>query len=65
MKTYTFMYSETDTYRGYFEAESIEEAKKLLEQVEEGVWSISDLPKFGANGKDYVYERHTGLEEVK
>ena len=64
MKTYTFMYTETDTYRAYFEAEDLEAATKLLDQVESGEWSISDLPNFGANGKEYSYERQTGIEEV-
>lgn len=56
MKHYTFWYQETDTYRGHFEAESLEQAKAMLENVFDGEGMLSDLPKFEAVGKGYDAE---------
>jgi hypothetical protein len=66
MKKYTFWYSETYTYKGGFEAESLEEAKKLLNEVFEGEMSIQELPWFWNKDKGYEadYSPET-LEEVE
>lgn len=56
MKQYVFWYSETDTYKAYFEAENREQAESMLKNVFEGDGSLSDLPNFGATGKDYDAE---------
>jgi len=54
MPTYEFWYSETDTFKAWFDAKNIREAEKLLEQVfETGEKGLGDLPNFDNNSKDY------------
>ena len=56
MPTYTFWYSEEYAYKGGFEAENLEEAEKLLNEVFEGETAIEDLPKFWSKDKGYECE---------
>jgi hypothetical protein len=56
MKTYTFWYSETYTYKAGFQAESLEEAKKLLNDVFDGERDINTLPEFWFKDKGYETE---------
>jgi hypothetical protein len=53
MKTYTFWYSEEYTYKAGFQAESLEEATKLINEVFEGDTAIEDLPAFWSKDKGY------------
>jgi hypothetical protein len=46
MKRYVFWYSETLTSKGFFDAESLEEAQELLSRFEQGEIGSSDLPSF-------------------
>jgi hypothetical protein len=53
MPTYEFWYSETDTYKAWFDAKNSRQAKKLLREVFEGDKVLGDLPNFDNNSKDY------------
>lgn len=44
MKEFTVWMSQTDTYKIFFEAETIQQAKELLEKVNEGEISFEELP---------------------
>ena len=63
MPSYEIWYSESYTYKAWFDAENKEEALKLLEQVENGDLIIDDLPGFGK--KDKGYELDIGAQEVE
>ena len=56
MTQFSFWYSETSTFKGYFEADSLEEAKKLLEQINDGEISLDDLPSFENKSKEFGLE---------
>jgi hypothetical protein len=56
MPKYNFVMSETDTYRAYFEAENIDQAKELLVKVNTCEIDTTDLPKFEKFGRDYEQE---------
>lgn len=65
-KQFTFWYSETYTYKGWFEAESEEQARTFLSRVEDAEWEMSDLPEFGFKDKGYELEIDLGtVEEVE
>ena len=53
MPTYELWYSESYTYKAWFEADNKEEAIKLLEKVQNGDLIIDDLPEFGRKDKGY------------
>lgn len=53
MPTYEFWYSETDTFKAWFDAKNIRQAEKLLKEVFEGDKVFGDLPNFDNNSKDY------------
>ena len=63
MPSYEIWYSESYTYKAWFDAENKEEAVKLLEQVQNGDLMIDDLPEFG--NKDKGYELELGPSEVE
>jgi len=64
MPTFEFWYDETYTYKAWFDAESREEAERLLEQVQKGEIDVSQLPEFGNKDKGYeVSFEHATLEE--
>ena len=57
MKTYTFWYTESYTYKGGFEAESLEQAQELLAKVfDDGELNFEDLPEFWSKDKGYDAE---------
>jgi len=65
MKTYSIWFSETDTYKMFFQAESLEEAEKLIYKVRSGELDTTDLPKMEKVGKNYEEEFATEtLEEL-
>lgn len=51
MKQFTVWYTDADTYRGYFMAESKEQAENLLAQVAAGEMAMSDLLNFDSTNK--------------
>lgn len=53
MPTYEFWYSETDTYKAWFDAKNSRQAEKLLREVFDGDKVLGDLPNFDNNSKDY------------
>lgn len=53
MPTYELWYSESYTYKAWFDADNKEEAIKLLEKVQNGDLIIDDLPEFGRKDKGY------------
>ena len=56
MAKFEFWYSETYDYKGWFEADSQEEADRLLDLVNEGELDITELAKFGNKDKGYTLE---------
>lgn len=56
MKTYTFWYSETYTFKAGFHANSLEEAKELIGKAFDGEIDLEELPDFWHKGKDYEME---------
>lgn len=65
MKEFTFWYSETYTYKGWFVAESEEQARELLSEVQDGELDMSTLAKFGFKDKAYELEIDSAsLEDV-
>ncbi len=64
MPTYEFWYSETYTNKGWFTAESLTDAKRLIGEVEDGELDINDLYEFGHKDKGYEFEA-TNITEVE
>lgn len=56
MATYEFWYNEVETFKGYFEAESREEAIELLGEISKGLRDITDLEGWESRSKDYQLE---------
>jgi len=56
MKVYTVWFSETDTYKMSFQAESLEQAKDLLDKVDAGEIDSMDLPQVDKVAKNYELE---------
>jgi hypothetical protein len=44
--TYSFWYSEVFTHKGYFKADSLQEADEMLRMVNNGDIGLDDLPAF-------------------
>lgn len=66
MARYTVWYSETYTYKAWFEAESKEHAQELLEQVRGSEIDVEELPEFGNKDKNYELDIAVEtLEEVE
>jgi hypothetical protein len=53
MPTYEFWYDETNTYKAWISADSLEHAKELISQVQEGETDMEDLPDFENRSKAY------------
>ena len=54
MKSFTFMYTHSITYRAYFKAESLEEAKAQLEAISDGeseIW-LNQLPEYSEKPRE-------------
>jgi hypothetical protein len=65
MKEFSFWYSETYTFKGWFQAESEEQARTFLARVEDGEWELEELLEFQKRGKGYELELDEGsLEDV-
>lgn len=64
MPTYEFWYSETYTNKGWFTADSLPDAKRLIAEVEDGELDINDLPSFGYKDKGYEFDAN-GVSEVE
>jgi hypothetical protein len=64
MPDYSVWYSDTYTYKGYFTADSREQALELLNKVEMGQIVMDELPEFVFKDKGYEIEVDPGtLEE--
>ena len=48
-----FWYSEEIVYKAFFTAESEEQAKSLMKQLEDGEITTDDLPDFYSKSKNY------------
>lgn len=65
MKSYEIFWSEKDTYRGWFDAENAEDAKRQLEMVENGELTIEELTGNSGVGKYYHFEiDFASLQEI-
>ena len=65
MATFSFWYSETYTNKGFFEADSEEQAQELLGKVQYGELGLEDLPSWGFKDKGYDFEAEPStLEEI-
>ena len=53
MPTYEFWYDETNTYKAWITADSLEQAKELVGQVQDGKLDMEDLPDFENRSKAY------------
>jgi len=66
LPTYNFWYSETLVFVAGFEAENIEEAERLLKELDEKGVDPCDLPGFESKQKDCEIEYDLeSLEEEK
>lgn len=52
-KIYSFWYSEVFSHRGYFKADSVQEADEMLRLINSGDISLEDLPSFKSKGVEY------------
>lgn len=63
MAKFEFWYDEAYTFKGWLEADSLDEAQRLAEQAEWGELDIKDLPGFAS--KQVSYELNIDhIEEV-
>lgn len=53
MPTYEFWYDETYTFKAWFEADTEEQARELVSEVENGNLDITELPDFQNKDKNY------------
>lgn len=51
MARYTFRYCVVEDWKATFEAENLEQAKALLQQVIDEAIELDDLPEFANNNK--------------
>jgi len=51
MGKYVVWYDQTDTYKLWLEADSLEQAKALLQRVNTGELGVEDLPEFDSKLK--------------
>ena len=66
MKTYSFWYSETDTFKGYFQAEDKAKARALLLRIQDGELATIDLPEWESKSKNFDFELDIDtLEELE
>jgi hypothetical protein len=50
---YVFWYTESTVKKGFFEADTLEEAREYLASVADGPMDLEDLPSFSSKDKDY------------
>lgn len=66
MATFEIWYSETYTYKAWFNADDKEAALAMLEQVRDGEADLEELPNFGNKDKGYELELDiASVEELK
>ena len=63
MATYAIWYSEVETFKGYFEAETEKEARELMEKVRDGIIDYTDIEGWESRAKDYSLD--VGLDTLK
>jgi hypothetical protein len=56
MPEFEIWYSETYTYKAWFQADSKEQAIEMLEAVDQGETQIDDLAGFGNKDKGYDFD---------
>jgi SepF-like predicted cell division protein (DUF552 family) len=66
MPSYEFWYDETNTFKAWFEADNLEQAKELVSKVQDGELDITDLPEFQNKDKNYelLIDHLTELTDV-
>jgi hypothetical protein len=65
MAEYVFWYSEETVKKGFFTADTLEEARELLASATFGPMDLEDLPNFSCKDKDYeLHVNGETLEEV-
>ena len=65
MPTYIMRFNVVEEWKGSFDADNLEHAKKLVEQVNNDEISTSDLPEFDEHNKGIYVEILDGtLEEL-
>jgi hypothetical protein len=65
MPEFEIWYSETYTYKGWFQAENKEQAIEMLEAVEQGETLLDDLAGFGHKDKGYELDiEPLSVEEI-
>jgi hypothetical protein len=65
MARFQVWYTEETTYKAYFEADSLEQAEELLEQVQRGETFTEELPEFHSKIKESgLYVGMDTLEEL-
>lgn len=64
MPKYEFWYEESYTYKGWFEADNLEHANELLDQIEDGELELEELPNSGSKDKSYEFHA-TRPREIK
>ena len=64
MPKYEFWYEESYTYKGWFEADNLEHANELLDQMEAGELELEELPNSGSKDKNYEFNA-TRPREIK
>lgn len=55
MPKYEFWYEESYTYKGWFEADNLEHANELLDQIRDGELELEELPNSGSKDKNYEF----------
>lgn len=63
MATYEIWYNEVETFKAYFEAETEEEARELIEKVRDGIIDYTDIEGWESRAKDYSLD--VGLDTLK
>ena len=63
MATYEIWYNEVETFKAYFEAETEEEARELMSNVENGIIDYTDIEGWESRAKDYHLD--VGLDTLK
>jgi hypothetical protein len=65
-KLYSFWYTESDTFKGYFRAEDKAQARALLLRIQNGELDTTDLADWDSKSKDYALELDIDtLEELE
>ena len=60
MATYEIWYNEVETFKGYFEAETEEQALELIEKVRDGIIDYTDIEGWESYVADYSLDVDPG-----